>query len=131
MKIIRILIFCLLLPFLTSCEDKVQSTIDEVEGWIAAELKIGASVEEIEAFFYRHDILVSFNKSRMSPEEIEAFYRKHDINPDNRRLESHYNAIIRNVTPKALIKAAVGIRIYVDEEKKFTRSEVKASYTSI
>ena len=63
-----------------------------------------------------------------SSEEIEAFLAKHFGGGSYDRFNRSYNAIIRDVPHDPKVDQAVLIYIYVDENKRFVRSEVKDSF---
>ena len=80
--------------------------VGEYEKLIGDNLEIGASAAEIEVFFDKHD--------------IDYFY--------DGRFNHRYNAIIRDVENNSIWIQSVLIRIYVDEDKKFVRAEVRNAF---
>ena len=81
-------------------------TVDEVQEMINSELSVGANAEEIEAFFEKRGIGFSYDTFR-----------------------DRYDSIYRNVSRYTFIDKAVVVHVYVDSEKKFTRSSSYLSYT--
>lgn len=79
--------------------------VEEVRRLITAELQVGVEAQAIEAFFDRHGITYSYDRFNQS-----------------------YNGIIRDVS--SVLDQAVVIRVYVDEEKRFQRAEVRDSFTA-
>ncbi len=71
------------------------------------ELAVGSSSQDIEQFFKTHDLPFSYDK-----------YAK------------KYHSIIRNVSPDPKVDQAIDIDLYVDDEKKFTKEEVRDTFTA-
>jgi hypothetical protein len=87
-------------------EGRNETKAEEVRQLIASELQIGAEALTIEAFFKRHDIAFSYD-----------------------RFAQRYQAIIRDVASAPKVDQAIIIYIYVDDQKRFARSEVNDSFT--
>ena len=80
--------------------------VGEYRKLIEDNLEVGASAAKIEDFFDKHDIGYSFDG---------RFHRR-------------YDAIIRDVENDSIWTQSVLISIYVDEDKKFVRAEVRNAF---
>ncbi|GAA1996600.1 hypothetical protein GCM10009754_88500 [Amycolatopsis minnesotensis] len=77
----------------------------EVELMIAEELKVGATAEEIEEFFEKHDITHSYDE-----------------------FSQRYQAIIRDVPRSSKANHAIIIYIYVNDQMRLQEYEVEDSF---
>ena|SRR5579872_4992737 len=85
---------------------KDRVTPEQVRTAIKQELAPGAGAEQIEAFFARRTLEYGYDK----------FHNK-------------YHAIIRNVSRYSMFDPAIEIDIFLDDEKRYVRSEVYVRYS--
>ena len=78
----------------------------EIRKLIEDSLEVGASPEEMEAFFDEHGISYSFDG----------------------KFAHRYRAIIRDIENDSIWRQSVVIHLYVDENKNFVRAEVRDSF---
>lgn len=90
-----------------ACGGGDQVTTEKVRMMIKNELAVGSSSQDIEQFFKTHNLVFSYDK-----------------------FSKRYQSIIRNVSPDPGVDQAIVIYLYVDDEKKFTREEVRDSFTA-
>lgn len=99
-----IIVACLLLA---SCNGEDKVTTEQVENLIKEHLALGDSSAEIESFLKGNQIMFTYDK-----------------------YAHRYQCIIRGASSNERVNSAIIIYLYVDEEKRFTRSEVIESFTS-
>ena len=87
---------------------KDQITVEEMRTIIDSELAVGASSQDIEAFFERSGISYSYDT-----------------------YNERYQSIIRDVSPYSFVDKAISIRIHTDSNKNFARAVVYSSYRSL
>lgn len=87
-------------------EGRNKTKAEEVNNLITSELEVGAGAQAIETFFERHDMVFSYN-----------------------RFDQRYQAIIRDVAKDQKVDQAILIHVYVDDQRRFVRAEVKDSFT--
>lgn len=97
-------------------------TVKKVENIIAAELKVGDEKEVILAFFERHTF---FKKYKLFG--IEKYTRI----PRFSKFSKAYRGIILNVSNYIVYNTDITVVIYVDDQKRFLRAEVKAVHTGL
>ena len=99
-----IIVACLLL---TSCNGGDNGASEQVDQLIKKHLELGDSSLEIESFLKDNEVMFTYDK-----------YAK------------RYQCIIRDASSDGRLDSAIVIYLYVDEQKRFTRSEVIESFTS-
>lgn len=57
-------------------------------------------------------------------------FEKHDLPYSYDSFSKRYQSIIRNVSPDPKVDQAIVIHLYVDDEKRFTKEEVRDSFTA-
>lgn len=90
-----------------ACSEGARTSVKVVEAMINSELPVGSSSQQIEQFFQKHGLPFSYD-----------------------RFSKRYNSIIRNVSPQPNTDHAIVIYLYVDDEGKFTRAEIRDSFTA-
>ena len=85
---------------------KDRVTSEQVRTAIKHDLAPGASAQEIEMFFARYTREYGYDK-----------------------FHNEYHAIIRNISRYSIFDPAIEIDIYVDDEKRYVRSEVYVWYS--
>jgi hypothetical protein len=88
---------------LAGCREGEQVTVETVKAMIQEELPVGASSADIEKFLEKHGLQYTFDKYHNPP---------------------GYSSIIRNVSKYILGHKSILIFLYVDEQGRFTSSEV-------
>ncbi len=102
-------ILVLVTPSCASSDSNSQKmTKEEVAELINNELSAGTHADQIEQFFKRNEWVFSYDWIRQ-----------------------RYQGIIRDVSANPTVDHAIVIYIYVDESKRFVRSEVRDSFTAM